>query len=157
VALREVRFGALAVVQDVKTSDEIQRALKRLDPRLFVELQKNLDNELVWCVCLDVGGDEVPWTIYESRDHKNEPIPYLTYDVVNEIERRMKDPSTPEKIHAHNAARQESRHAAFDYQVEEVTREFQRRKRRGTKIVGTRGAKSIRAMERRHRSGDIPL
>lgn len=157
MALTEYRYGALAVVRDVQDKDMIQRALRRLDPRLFVEQQLNIDGELVWCVCLDVGGDQVPWTIYESRDHKNEPIPYLTFDVVNEIERRMADPSTPEKIKKINAERQQKRIEQFDYEVDEITREFQTRSRRGTKIIGPRGAKSIKSMERRHRAGDVAL
>lgn len=157
MALAEYRFGALSVVQNVSDKDMIQRRLKALDPRLFVEQQLNLDGEYVWCVCLDVGGDQVPWTIYESRDHQNRPIPYLTHDVVEEIERRMKDPSTPEKIHRQNRERQERRVREHDEAIDDITDEFLKRARRGTRFIAPRGSKSIKSMERRHRAGDVPL
>jgi hypothetical protein len=88
---RVERHGALAVVRSVAAPDEVQRALKRLDPALFVEQQIGFDQEPVWCVVCDIGDAGPPVTIMEWRDPDGSPIPYVSLDLVDRVARMERD------------------------------------------------------------------
>lgn len=86
------RHGALTVVAEASPRDEIVRALRQLDDRLFLEKQITLANEEVWCVVCNIGGDQPPVTILEWRDDRNKPIPFLASGLVNRVAQMDRDP-----------------------------------------------------------------
>jgi hypothetical protein len=85
VAMRIDRHGALYVVEQAHPKDRVQRELRKLDDRLFLERQVTLENEEVWCVCVDIGLDSPPLTILEWRDERGRPIPDLTDRIVSRV------------------------------------------------------------------------
>jgi len=74
MALSEYRHGALIVVQDLPDRNDLVRALKQIDERLFIEKQLTLEQEQVWCVVVDIGRDEPPVTILEYRSKGGIPL-----------------------------------------------------------------------------------
>lgn len=91
MSMRIARHGALAVVETAHDKDFVQRRLKELDPALFLEKQITLQNEEVWCVCVDVGLDHPPITIMEWRDDDDKPIPYLSERIVARVSQFERD------------------------------------------------------------------
>lgn len=89
--LTEYRYGALAVIEDVKDRDWINRLLRQIDPALFVELQLCPNGERVWCVVEDTPGDGPPVTVYEHRDGDRKPLPYPTESMVDTFRRRAQE------------------------------------------------------------------
>lgn len=79
------RNGALYVAEQPGDRNELQRELKRLDDRLFLELQVTLTHEQVWCVVLDA---TPPQTILEWRDSRGVPIP-LSSGIVERVRRMV--------------------------------------------------------------------
>jgi len=69
------RSGGLYVVEQASPRDRVQKQLKEIDDRLFLEKQISFDNKPVWCVVCHVGGDQPLLTLIEYRDDNGEPIP----------------------------------------------------------------------------------
>lgn len=88
---RIVRHGALDVVQFVDKKDDILRALRQIDPALFLEKQVGFDGVPVWCVVVDVGSAQPPITLLEWRDGRGEPIYELTSGLVERVARMERD------------------------------------------------------------------
>lgn len=82
------RHGALYVVESPGDRDALQRELRSLDPRLFLERQMTLTQELVWCVVLNGDSSEPPLTILEWRDERDRPIE-LASGIVERVRRMM--------------------------------------------------------------------
>lgn len=87
----ETRLGALSVVQQVRGTDWVQKELRLIDDRLFLERQLTFDGEEVWCVVCQVGGDIPPVTIMEWRDPNGRPIPELSSGLVERVARMERD------------------------------------------------------------------
>ena len=85
MSLMEYRHGALAVIEQAQPKDAVQRELKRLDDRLFLERQVTIDEDIVWCVVVDIGLGHPPVTILEWRDESGRPIPYLSSRLVSRV------------------------------------------------------------------------
>lgn len=85
------RYGALDVVETPKDKNAIQHAIRQIDDRLFIEMQRTLRGEDVWCVVCPVGSDRPPITILEWRDENDEPIPHLASGLINRVERMERD------------------------------------------------------------------
>ena len=79
------RHGALYVVESANDSNELPRALKVLDDRLFLERQVTLTNEVVWCVVLDMNP---PMTVLEWRDEAGRPLD-LSWGIVERMRRMV--------------------------------------------------------------------
>lgn len=87
MALTTHRHGALYVVGD-SPDEHYRKEIKRIDPRLFLERQVTLANEVVWCVVLDAGLPEGPVTVLEWRGRGGRPVD-LSSGLLDEL-RRMK-------------------------------------------------------------------
>lgn len=77
-----------------ESTDYVNRGLKAIDERLFVEKQLDFTDREVWCVVEDTGeryGQERFVTVFEWRDRKGAPIPYLSQGVVDEMSRRARE------------------------------------------------------------------
>lgn len=86
----EHRDGALFVVRQAGDREWLTKELRKIDDRLFCELQVGFDQQPVWCVVCEVGGDVPPITLHEWRDEQGRPIPELSsglLDRVNAMER----------------------------------------------------------------------
>jgi len=103
------RHGALAVVEQGRSREDINRRLKSLNEGLFVELQRrqaDVDEYGrplypwgegqgvhayydVWTVCLEAGSDGiVPLFEWRESQPAGPPIPYLSEGIVEEMARR---------------------------------------------------------------------
>lgn len=102
--MESYRYGALTVVEAPAKHDAIQRRLKEIDPRLFIEKQLTLDGEEVWCVVCEI--DEAPHTltVFEWRDpDTGRPIPVLSHGVVDRMAKMERDPKAlAARVHAQN-------------------------------------------------------
>lgn len=90
----EYRVGALAVIVAEESVEWVNRELRAIDERLFAEKQLDFTDREVWCIVEDTGerhGAERFVTVYEWRDRKGDPIPYLSQGIVDEMKRRAKD------------------------------------------------------------------
>lgn len=90
----EYRVGALAVIVAEESFEWVSKQVKAIDERLFVEKQLDFTDREVWCIVEDTGeqhGAERFVTVYEWRDRKGDPIPYLSQGIVDEMQRRAQD------------------------------------------------------------------
>ena len=85
------RHGALHVIEQAAERDEVQRALRQLDERLFLERQLTLHMETVWCVCATVSPDEPPLTILEWRDPETSEPLQLSHGIVARMARMERE------------------------------------------------------------------
>lgn len=125
--LHESRHGALAVIEEAPAKDEIQRALRGLDERLFLEKQVTLANEIVWCVVVNVGSAVPPITILEWRDESNRPIPHLAWRLVQRVEQMDRSADKlRERVIEENARKIEADRKIADHAYEEIGRDAQK-------------------------------
>ena len=85
--MNEYLSGGLYVVEKPKASHWVNRALRQLDPDLFLERQLTYDGGMVWCVVCETGGDRPPVTLLEFRDDNGKPIPEPTESLVQRAAR----------------------------------------------------------------------
>lgn len=117
--MRIARHGALYVSETAHSKDWVQVELKKLDRALFLEKQITLDNEEVWCVCVDVGLDEPPLTLLEWRDDDGRPIPYLSERLVHRVGSMERDARALKlRVQAANDALAERQRKEADYEYE---------------------------------------
>lgn len=134
------RHGALHVIETPKSKDEILRALKRIDDRLFIEKQVTFENEAVWCVVVNVGGDIPPLTILEWRDEHGNPIPDLTSGIIGRVERMERDAGKlTAKVIKANADRLERARRDAREAWQDMGREFEARMKETRSAVLHRG------------------
>lgn len=86
----EYRHGALSVVETVRDRDFVQRELRKIDDRLFVEKQLTYTGEAVWCVVVSVGGDVPPITVLEHRAPDGRPLE-LSASLIDRAARMERD------------------------------------------------------------------
>ena len=98
------RYQALAVVESPREKWYVDSRIRKLDPRLFVEKQIDLDQRPVWTVQLGGQLGEPPQTIFEWRTPDGEPIAELTERVIDEVQRIMASPLDLRSIIEHNEA-----------------------------------------------------
>lgn len=130
----EYQLGALTVVQDTRDRAQINKRLKHIDERLFVELQLTFADEQVWCVVEDTGeqrGAERFVVVYEFRDANDRPIAHLTDAVVHEMQRRAREGTgnarvAGEIVRRRNRERLERLRADAQEQSEDIVRDFDR-------------------------------
>lgn len=106
----EHRHGALSVLETPHTKDHINRELKQLDSRLFIELQRTIaDPEPIWVVNIDLANDGI-YAIHEHRDGNGVGIGYPTHRMVEEIQRMMqRGPIDVKELDRRNKAKRERR------------------------------------------------
>lgn len=117
------RGQTLHVVEAPREKWYVESRLKRLDPRLFVEKQIDLDQREVWTVQLEGQLGEPIQTIFEWRTPDGTPIAELTERVVDEVQRIMANPLNVQAIIAHNEALKEQRRLRRQEEVREMVHE----------------------------------
>lgn len=127
--LTSYRHGALHVVAQQQAPAQITKDLRQIDDRLFVEKQLTLSGEEVWCVVVDVGGDQPPFTILEWRDERSgQPIPELSSGIVARVHRMERD---GKRLHGlvvvENRRRVEASRRAAAHAYEEMARDMEPR------------------------------
>lgn len=133
------RYGALYVVEQAHTKDYVQRRLKELDDRLFLEKQMTLQNEEVWCVCVDVGLGNI-FTILEWRDEHGGPIQDLTEGIVARVAAMERDHKRLlARVVEQNARMVEEKRRDADHAYEEVGRDAERMMSPGHSALFPRG------------------
>lgn len=151
------RHQALAVVETPREKWYVDARIKRLDPRLFVERQIDLDQRPVWTVQLGGQLGEPPQTIFEWRTPDGTPVPDLTERVVGEIQRIMANPLDLGAIIAHNTALKERRRRDRQAQTAEAVHErvrFLESRHYGPGTVGVLNHARHRRRERELRESD---
>lgn len=152
------RYGAFYVVEDAQSHQIIDAALKRLDPRLFLERQLTLDQEFVWTVQLDVG-DQVPVWVFDWRDDDDRAINEPTFRIVDEVAAMVKrGPISNEDHRRRNAELAERRRRDAMDEVAELARDYAKHRRTTTIGFGDAAGKPRhsrhRAREARLRASD---
>lgn len=95
--MTEYRSGSLYVVERPKSAHWVNRALKQLDDRLFLERQLTFDNQQVWCVVIGMG-DQEPMTLLEFRDDQGNAIPDPTEMIVQRVARMDRGPGLYQRV-----------------------------------------------------------
>jgi hypothetical protein len=148
------RHGALHVIEQAPERDEIQRALKQLDERLFLERQLTLAGEEVWCVCVTVAGDRPPLTILEWRDPETSEPLALSHGIVNRMARMERDGGKlSASVLEQNAARIEGRRQLTQEQWSEISADAERLMHPAYSAVLPRGYHLRRSRDRKRNQG----
>lgn len=156
MALAEYRMGALCVVENVSDTDWINRRLKQIDGRLFVEKQLTFAEEEVWCVVEDTGeqyGADRFVCVYEFRGPDGRPVPYLTERIVEVMLRRAQE-GTGNVLEARkiaqqrNAERQQRIREETDGHYHDIAKDFQDHRTMGNFMVVPRSRQLARTRAR---------
>jgi hypothetical protein len=149
------RHGALYVVEGAKDKNEIQRELKKIDPRLFLEKQITFEQEAVWCVVVDVGSGEPPMTILEFRDEIGKPIPDLSYRIVESMQKMERDGERlAAKVIKQNRAKIDRARADARAHWEEIGKDFEKRMSPTRSAVLPRSQALRRSRDKRRNKGE---
>lgn len=149
------RHGALHVIEEAHDKDTIQRLIKKIDDRLFVEKQVTLAGEEVWCVVCDVGSEVPPITFIEWRDELGRPIPYLAERLVQRVQQMDRDAGRLySKVIAANAAMIETQRQAAMSQYEAIMDDMLPRMGPGHSAVLPRGQWLRQSRDRRRSRGE---
>lgn len=153
-AFGEYRHGALYVVEQARGTDEIQRALRRIDDRLFLEKQVGFDNVPVWCVVCAVGGDQPPVTILEWRDDHGHPIPHPTSHLLDRVARMDRDGrGLTARVIEQNRKFQESKQREMRSQIADIVHDVMPLMSETRSGLLHRGQHLRRARDRQRRQG----
>jgi hypothetical protein len=149
----EYRKGALHVVEQNRSREDLAADLRAIDDRLFLEKQLVFSGEEVWCVCVEVGGDFGVFTLLEWRDEDGNPLP-LAGGIVDRVRRMDRDGKRlAAKVVKQNAARIERARQDAQEAWEEIGREGDRRMAPGYSAVLHRGPGLAAARRRARRQG----
>lgn len=150
----EYRHGALYVIEDARDSDSLLRDLRAIDDRIFLERQITLENEAVWCVVVNVGGDHPPLTILEWRDQEGNPLE-LSSGIVDRVARMDRDEKRLiASVMRQNAERIEAQRQQSRAEWREMGEDFQKRTSSGYSAVLPRGQYLRRSRDKRRGRGD---
>lgn len=123
--MQEYRYGALTVVSEMGPRDLIQQRLQQIDSRLFLERQLTVDEEAVWTVCINVGGDSPPLPLYEYRNEVGMPIPEPGEGIISAMQRMERSSSRlSARIARKNAALIEKKRAERQYEYMQIALEM---------------------------------
>lgn len=152
--MTQYRHGALTVIETAKSQNEILRELKKIDPRLFLERQVTLENQAVWCVVCDVGGDSPPLTILEWRDSEDHPIHELSSGIVGRVQRMERDGGKlADRVIKQNAQRLEKQKAESAAHWRDIGTDFERLMSPGHSALLPRGQYLRRSRDRQRAKG----
>lgn len=151
----EYRHGALMIVEEAKPQNEILRALRQIDPRLFLERQLSLEGQAVWCVVCDVGSDYPPLTVLEWRDSSEHPIHELSSGIVERVARMERDGATlAASVIKKNSDRIERKKLETQAHWADLGTEFEQRMSPGHSAVLPRGQYLRRSRDKRRARGE---
>ena len=150
------RHGALQIIETVRPKDEILRALKQIDDRLFLERQITIDGQAVWCVVVDVGSGEPPMTIIEWRDSDGHPIHQLSSGIIDRVARMERDSGRlSATIVKKNAARLEAKKRDTNAHWADLGTEFEKRLSPGYSAVLHRSQSLRMARDKKRNRGEL--
>lgn len=150
----EYRHGALSVVETVRDRDFVQRELRKIDDRLFVEKQLTYTGEAVWCVVVSVGGDVPPLTLLEHRDPSGRPLE-LSGSLIDRAARMERDGARlSAKVIRQNAARLEDGRKRMVEQLTNLGEDGDRFMNAGHSALLHRGQHLRRSRDKRRAQGD---
>lgn len=153
--MNSYRHGSLYVVEEARDKNEILQELKRIDRRLFLEKQITFDQESVWCVVVDVGGDQPPITILEYRDENGKPIPDLGWRIIEKMQRMERDGQMlAAKVIRDNQRRIDRAREDARRHWEDLGREFEERMSPTRSAVLHRGQYLRRSRDKRRNRGE---
>ena len=165
LGMTSYRDGAVAVVEAMQTRHRISLLLRELDGNLFVERQRTIAGEDVWCVVEHVGSEVPPVTVLEWRDTDGCPIPYLTEGIVDRMrERHRLLLDTNARTVAETACRRadsanerlrERREAESRAAYTEITAEYLRIAKRGGTFHRSAGLSLSRRRERDRKAREL--
>ena len=148
------RQGALTVIETVRPHNEIQRALKQIDRRLFVEKQVTLEDQAVWCVVCEVGGDDPPATVLEWRDSDGNPIHELSDGIIDRIAKMERQgPNLAARVVKANADRIERKRRDTQDHWRDIGTDFERLMSPGHSAVLPRGQHLKRSRDKLRSQG----
>jgi hypothetical protein len=148
--MQTYRYGALHVVESAADSDALQRDLKAIDERLWLERQITLDNDWVWCVMCELPGDQPPLCVFEWRDPDGRPIPVLSSGIVDRMNQVERDPHVLNaKVKAKNEEFTALKRKEYNDQVYGLAEEY----RKAGRMVQHRTASFVRAKRMQRRMG----
>ena len=152
--MNSYRHGALTIIETPQSHDAILRALKEIDPRLFLERQVTYEDQAVWCVVCDVGSDHPPITILEWRDSNDHPIHELSSGIVGRIARMDRDPKELiARVERINAERESRKKKETQSQWADIGTDFERLMSPGHSSVLHRGAHLRRTRDKMRAKG----
>ena len=134
--LRVEQVGGLAVAFAETDRKTIERELRALDERLFLDFETN--GRFVYPVVMEWIGERhnppaIPVLVW--KDERG-PKP-LTLAIVEQVKRQeRKDDNLMERIHRANAELEARDHARVDEMYDDVTRDFERAARNGGHFSG---------------------
>lgn len=137
--MRFENVGGLAVAFQDASAEAVDRALKQLDPNLFLAQDRCLTGPHgaydYWRVLEHKGDRLAPFPVIDWRDRSG-PRP-LTMAIVEHVKRQEKrDEKLLERINEANAAREAAVDRDSDEQYDEITRSFERAARNGGHFSG---------------------
>lgn len=123
------RQGDLVVAENDRLADQIQRRLKEIDPKLFLEKQIRLtDQRPCWYVMFDMGGLEDPAALLEWSDPTGRPLDlsWSLYDrvVANRLDRSPRRAPAAGLAEAANVRKQEEAKKWSGDQYDTIRDEF---------------------------------
>ena len=152
--MNSYRHGALTIIESPKSHNEVLRALKSIDQRLFLERQVTIDDQAVWCVVVDLGTDEPPITILEWRDSDDHPIHELSSGIVDRVARMDRDPKALfARVQAINEKRRITKRQEAQAQWADMGADFGRRISPGHSALLHRGQHLRRSRDRQRNMG----
>jgi hypothetical protein len=148
--MQTYRYGALHVVESAADSDVLQRDLRAIDPRLFLERQLTLDGDQVWCVMCALDGDQPPICVFEWRDPDGRAIPVLSSGIVDRMNQVERDPYVLNaKVKARNEEFTRRKQEAYNEQIYGMAEEY----RTAGRMVQHRSPSFVRAKRIQRRQG----
>jgi len=145
--------GGLYVVERPSDKDFIQKRLRELDPRLFVQREIGLDNRPVWTVVVD---GEPPIPILEWRDDNGNPIHHLTENIVYRVAAMPRDAGKlmQSVLDKNRALRERKQREHMETQAE-IFREMIPMVMGKGRILAPRGQKLYQQRNRRRSRGEL--
>lgn len=145
--------GGLYVVERPSDKNWIQKRLRELDPRLFVQQEIGLDNRPVWVVLVD---GEPPIPILDWRDDNGEPIPHLTENIIYRVAAMPRESGKlMQSVLEKNRNFRERRDRETQYMMQEALREVIPSAFNKRRILAPRGQKLYQQRNRRRARGEL--
>jgi hypothetical protein len=145
--------GGLYVVERPSDRDFIQKRLRELDPRLFVQREIGMDQRPVWTVVVD-GNPPIP--ILEWRDDRGDPIPHLTENIVYRVAAMPREAGQlMQSVLDKNRALRERKQREHRETQQEIFREMIPMMQGRSRILAPRGQKLYQQRNRRRARGEL--
>jgi hypothetical protein len=151
--MTEYISGSLYVIERPRSQHWVNRALKQLDERLFLERQVSFDNQHVWCVVCDQG-DRPPITLIEFRDDNGNAISDPTERLIQRVAQMERDGHRlHQRVLDKNQRFREAKSKAMRDETEAITRDIVPRINPTRSVLLPRGAHLRQSRDRQRSQG----